>query len=224
MKDTIAKIARHTKVDTLQAEIHKLHSTVDSLNQQLHDINIERSYFHDILNSDVAIFVGIITVIATLAVLVSWGVVRQAVLNVEKNLSEKITEINKDFVDFKKSTTDGIATFLEKYENSTHQINRLMYSGAFKDDVFNYALIWAIRTVGTDLKVNKGENANLWMGNVELIVNQKLKKADLESSFTETMKTIDELKELNDEAINARIDVVREKLYQIKYSTATPTS
>ncbi|MEO6850457.1 MAG: hypothetical protein ABI203_04795 [Mucilaginibacter sp.] len=43
LTDSLAKIAHHTKLDTLQAEVHQLRLTIDSLHQEMHDISAATS-------------------------------------------------------------------------------------------------------------------------------------------------------------------------------------
>ena len=90
MTNTVAKIVHATKVDTLQSEIHKLHFTIDSLKREIHDFGIASTYYHDIINTDVATFIAIILLMVTLLGYFSW----RSFIRPLENLTNRIAELD----------------------------------------------------------------------------------------------------------------------------------
>lgn len=61
------------KIDSLHESSGKLHLSIDSIHKSLHDFGIASTYYHDIINTDITTFVGLVGVLVTLIALISWG-------------------------------------------------------------------------------------------------------------------------------------------------------
>jgi len=216
---SVAQIAHPTKVDTLQAEVHRLHSTIDSLHREVHDLGIASTYYHDIINMNVATFIGIITLIGGIIGFFSWRIVKQTALNVREELSEQLKLQEKKLAGFNEAF-DGKMKAIDK-KNLYHSFNtsRLMYVAALNISSFPVALQWALNTLIYSFKLKDRKHTDIWLANVKKLLSKELKKEELIDTKDRIDRHLSKLKILKKDDIDKIIKDVEDKVYKVIYSS-----
>lgn len=219
----IAAILAHpTKVDTLQAEIHKLHSTVDSLNKSVHDFGIATTYFHDIINTDVATFIGILGIIVAVIGFLSWRIVKKEVSNVREELTRQLQNQIARMDEFSKTFDEKINSFDKKDIEHSFNNSRLMYTAAYNESQFSLALQWSLNAVLQSFKMTGGEiigfHTVVWIENVKTILTKDLPKKQLELLIDSINELMADLKKLKNTDIDKVVEEVKAKVYKVIYA------
>jgi len=216
---TTAILSHPSAIDSLHAEILKLHSTVDSLHRSLNDFGIAKTYFHDIISADIATFIAIVLMIITIIGYFSWRKINGIALKVKKDLSKQLKYQQGQLEEFYKNFDEKIKTFERKHDEQRYHTNRLMWFGSSANEEFEWALYWALEAIVSDLQITDGENIDYWFGKVDNILAKSLSKKDIGDSSKSTIETIEKLLSLNNETVNKKLIEVKEKYYKIMYGS-----
>jgi len=217
--ESVAQSAHPSKVDTLQAEVHKLHSTIDSLHREVHDLGIASTYYHDIINSDVAIFVAIVTIIIAVIGFLSWRIITRAVSKAKREFSAQLETQKGELKKFNTAFDEKMKAIDERDAEHTYNISRAMYFSQVSNSCFENALAWSIQAVLYSFKVRRGDHSNNWIGIVRnQALKQELIKEDLEGSVDRINEDLVELKKLKNDDVDKLIEEIKAKIYKVMYT------
>ncbi|UOE48960.1 hypothetical protein MTO98_31650 [Mucilaginibacter sp. SMC90] len=152
-----------TKIDTLQAKINYLTHQVDSLNKVSAANTIHTTYFHDIINAQVATFVGFLTIIITLGTLISWRSFTKKFEEGKKELQELfIQKISDHEMKFNKLLTDfdtSRSRIEKNFKVMNNDLKRSVYHLFTTNNNFEGAILWGIGAVQSYLNLNRLQQA-----------------------------------------------------------------
>ncbi|MDB4919498.1 hypothetical protein [Mucilaginibacter sp.] len=166
-----------SKLDTLQSQIRLLTHQLDSLNKITAKNTVSSEYFHDILTSQVTVFVGILTVIAALIALVSWQLItnrfQRMTEQVRLELLEQI-QLHETSVSLLSSEFRTVSAYnndvLKKQNN---EIKRTVYTVLISSKMWDYALYWGLQSILSYQEIKRNDRAINFINNMIMNYSDK---------------------------------------------------
>jgi hypothetical protein len=197
-----------------------LDAKVDSLQIIVSKTEIGKTYFDQIINLQLTVFVVIITIILGLVGLISWRFVlkpfEKSTENIRVEMNQLLTDQKTEFDLHKAELNERFKDLIDEQGVIARQAMRGIFY-VHKDQDPDTAIIWGLRLAQAYLK--DLEMSKSWILEVSAIFNKTDVPVDFDIFFDEIITIINNLKtECLDEEASSNLEKIEKECYKHRYS------
>jgi hypothetical protein len=212
------------KIDSIDRKYIKLSHTVDSLKVLLNNYSVSTSYYHDIINTDVATFILIVSIIVAVIGLISW---RSIIFFYKK----KTTEIRREYNSLINSQKKEFDAIINEINNKIHVIDsikndldnttaRSFYYITHQRKTFSLAFSYALQAAINFWAKKNINQVVVWLDTASLCLDEEdLDIANLKSQYKKESDKLNILIESSDSILSEKAASILEKLSYKIYDT-----